>query len=276
MTFYQKFRGGNTAELLFLTVCFALTKVPENAILTTHMFLYCGVFVASDTQRGGHTGLKLKTLRRLASFLLLCAFLCCFFPQSASALSVPEFFQPEERESLSPEEREANLVRITAFLRDELDLPDSAVAAILANMDRESGFDPRAIDDTGNFFGLCQWSRRRWVNCFNFCRENELDRFSVEGQLAFLRYELNGEFEWIYLYYLLPAEDSEDGAQEAQYEFCASFEAPLDVDWEQVARSKLVAEVYWPMLTEGSLAWTEPELPEESEPALRLLERATH
>ena len=216
--------------------------------------------------------MKIRALRRAASFLLLFAFLCCFFVPSASALDIPEFFDPERREPLSPEERQANLEQAAAFLRDELNLPDSAVAAILANMDRESGFDPRAIDDSGNFFGLCQWSRKRWVKCYNFCRENELDRFTVEAQLAFLKYELNGEYEWIYLYYLLNAEDSEDGAQAAQYEFCASFEAPLDVEWEQVVRSKLVAEVYWPMVTEGCLAWTELEPEEETTRSLLLPE----
>ena len=215
--------------------------------------------------------MKFRALRRAASFVLLCALLICFFPQSASALSLPEFFDTEEREPLSPEEREANLLQIAAFLRDELELPDSAVAAILANIDRESGFDPRAIDESGNFFGLCQWSRKRWINCFHFCRENGLDRFTVEGQLAFLEFELRGEYEWIYLYYLLNAEDSEDGAQEAQYEFCASFEAPLEVDWEQVIRSKLVAEVYWPMVCEGILAWSEPELSEPAPEAVRPL-----
>ena len=208
--------------------------------------------------------MKFRALRRGACLLLAALLLCGLFPLSASALSIPEFFERPEQRTLSPEERQANIVQITAFLRVEMDLPDSAVAAILANMDRESGFDPRAVDETGNFFGLCQWSRKRWVDCFNFCRENELDRFSVEGQLAFLRFELNGEYEWIYLYYLLNAEDSEDGAQEAQFEFCASFEAPLDVDWEQVYRSKLVAEVYWPMLTVGSLVWTGED---ETEPA---------
>ena len=201
-----------------------------------------------------------RVLRRAACLVLVFALLCCVFPQSANALSIPEFFERPDWEPLSPEERQANIVQITDFLRWEMDLPDSAVAAVLANMDRESSFNPRAVDETGNFFGLCQWSRTRWLNCFNFCRENGLDRFSVEGQLAFLQFELLGEYDWIYLYFLLTAEDSEDGAQEAQFEFCASFEAPLDVDWEQVYRSKLVAEVYWPMLTVGSLAWTEEDL----------------
>ncbi|MBQ6273755.1 MAG: hypothetical protein IJK63_05975 [Oscillospiraceae bacterium] len=216
-----------------------------------------------------------RALRAAASVLLVFTLLFCLIPLRAQAVCLREFLDPElERASLSLEEREANLLRITAFLREELKLPDSAVAAILANMDRESSFNPRAIDESGNFFGLCQWSRTRWLNCFHFCRENDLDRFSVEGQLAFLQYELSGEYEWVYSGFLLNAEDCEDGAQDAQYAFCLHFEAPLEMEWEQVRRSWLVAEVYWPMITEGKLkpaeetAEEEPPLPVSPDAAL--------
>ena len=197
-------------------------------------------------------------LRAAASFLLAFTLLICAIPMGAHAVCLREFLDPAlEEESLSAEQREENLLIITDFLRTEMQLPDSAVAAILANMDRESGFNPRAIDESGNFFGLCQWSRTRWLNCFHFCREQGLDRFSVEGQLAFLQYELSGEYEWVYTQFLVNAEDCEDGAQDAQYYFCQHFEVPLDLEWEQVIRSKLVAEVYWPMVFEGELMRTE-------------------
>ena len=78
----------------------------------------------------------------------------------------------------------------------------------------------------------------------------------LEGQLAFLKYELEGEYLWVYETFLLPAADDEDGAQEAQYSFCELFEVPLDLDWEQVVRSKLVAYAYWPYVSEGkALDW---------------------
>ena len=68
--------------------------------------------------------------------------------------------------------------------------------------------------------------------------------------------ELEGEYLWVYESFLLPAEDDEDGAQEAQYYFCELFEVPLDLDWEQVVRSKLVAYAYWPYVSEGkALDW---------------------
>ena len=198
-------------------------------------------------------------MRKSISFLAVLALLLCLLPMQAHAVLVPEFMEQEEAEPLSDTEREANMLQIAAFLRYEMGLPDAAVAAVLANIDRESAFDPRAIDETGCFFGLCQWSRDRWLNCFQFCRKNDLDRLSVEGQLAFLRYELEGEYDWIRTQHPLYAEDSEDGAQEAQYFFCELFEAPTELDWEQVHRSKLVAEVYWPMMTDESLVLPKPE-----------------
>ena len=192
--------------------------------------------------------MKRRMLRAAASFLLAFTLLICALPLGAHAVCLREFLDPElERESLSDEQREENLLIITDFLRTEMQLPDSAVAAILANMDRESSLNPRAIDE----------------------RENGLDRFSVEGQLAFLQYELSGEYEWVYTQFLVNAEDCEDGAQDAQYAFCLHFEAPLDMEWEQVIRSKLVAEVYWPMISEGELMCEEetPADPESLTPA---------
>ena len=200
-----------------------------------------------------------RALRTALSFLLALSLFCCFSPAKAHAAGIWEFLFWEDvsdSEELTPEQRDENVQTAMAFLRDELDLPDSAVAAILANMYRESAFDPLAMDAGHSFFGLCQWSKLRWTNCFLFCREQGLDRMSLEGQLAFLKYELEGEYRWIYDSYLVDAEDSEDGAQEAQYYFCQLFEAPRDLDWEQVVRSKLVAYAYWPYVSEGkALDW---------------------
>lgn len=200
-----------------------------------------------------------RTLRGGCLALLVLALFLFLIPARACAAPARTFLPEEEppaRAALPDKLREENLRQVRDYLRGELKLPDSAVAAILANIYRESAFDPRAVDPSGGFTGLCQWSKTRWAECVSFCIQERLDRFSVEGQMAFLQYELNGEFRWLYEQFLLPAEDSEDGAQEAQYYFCMHFEVPLDLDWEQVARSKLVAEAYWPYVAEDKpLDW---------------------
>ena len=204
---------------------------------------------------------RCRTLRAVLSVLLVLSLFCALTSTSALAygdwLWEDLFWDDAPAEAITKDQREENVEITMAFLREELDLPDSAVAAVMANIYRESAFDPRAVDAGRRFFGLCQWSRLRWMNCFFFCQEQGLDRMSTEGQLAFLKYELEGEYRWIYETYLLPAEDSEDGAQEAQFFFCQLFEAPRDVDWEQVMRSKLVAYAYWPLVSEGQpLDWS--------------------
>lgn len=204
---------------------------------------------------------KCGVLRKTISVLLVSLLFCGLFPVSACALSVSLweriFWGGEDAaEELDDEAREENVRAAMTFLREELALPDSAVAAVLANMYRESAFDPQAVDAGHQFFGLCQWSRLRWTNCYLFCAEQGLDRLSMEGQLAFLKYELEGEYSWIWEDYLLSAENDEDGAQEAQYYFCQLFEAPRDMEWEQVVRSKLVAYAYWPYVSEDKpLNW---------------------
>ena len=202
----------------------------------------------------------MRESRRLRSLLALTLALALLLALPApAALAAPERSPVGDILILPSEEQEENMRIITAYLRDEMQLPDAAVAAILANMFRESAFDPRAVDPSGCFFGLCQWCWTRWLSCYRFCLKNELDRFSVEGQLAFLRFELEGEFDWLLRDFLLDVEDSEDGAQDAQYSFCEYFEAPLDTEWEHVIRSKYVANLFWPLLTEGELARPEEE-----------------
>lgn len=236
-----------------------MTKRAENDILT-QVYQYCGRIVRRE-QKGRKAVKARVAFRKTAAFLLAFALLCGLFPVSAHAApaSLWErlFWNAEPRsEELTDEQRDENVRIATAFLRQELKLPDSAVAAVLANIYRESAFDPLAVDGDREFFGLCQWSKLRWTNCFFFCREQGLDRLSMEGQLAFLKYELEGEYLWVYETFLLPAADDEDGAQEAQYSFCEFFEVPLDLDWEQVVRSKLVAYAYWPYVSEGkALDW---------------------
>lgn len=202
-----------------------------------------------------------KSLQMAASLLLALALLFCFAPPRAYALYIREFMDTkEERAALTEEEREENLLAVTAYLRHEMGLNDAAVAAILANMDRESGFDPCAMDGDRQFFGLFQWSRSRWIACYFFCRENGLDRFSTEGQLAFFRQELEEHYADLLSYVLLGAENTEEGALNAQFYFCQNYIAPLELEREQELRAALVTEVYWPAVTAGSLA-----APEESD-----------
>lgn len=82
--------------------------------------------------------------------------------------------------------------RVWNFLRAQ-GFSAAATAAIMGNIQQESGFDP-TIEEIGNAigYGLCQWSYERRTNLETWCNNNGYDYTTVEGQLAYLIYELEG------------------------------------------------------------------------------------
>ena len=209
------------------------------------MWGYCTAW--SGKEKSGEKSLHSRTAVFAAGAWPFCGLLPVSGPRQLRSLWERLFWTREEpEEPLTDEEREENVRIITAFLREEMELPDSAVAAMLANMYRESAFDPRAVDGSGKFFGLCQWSEPAGSTAISSAgrRGWTVSDGGAAGLPAATSWK--GSTDWIYETFLLAAEDSEDGAQEAQYYFCELFEVPLDLDWEQVVRSKLVAYVYWP------------------------------
>ena len=143
-----------------------------------------------------------------------------------------------------------------------MDLNDHAAAAILANMDRESGFDHRQIGDQEKAYGLCQWNRGRWDALILFCDRKGLDWTTLEGQLAFLKHDLQARLPAMYEHLLQGCEASEKGALKAAYYFCLSYEAPLELEDEQEKRAKLTVETYLPLLEQ--MAQEAETVPEET------------
>ncbi len=97
----------------------------------------------------------------------------------------------------------------------------AAVAGILANIKFESTFNPN--DTTGIYYGLCQWGGGRRENLYAYCAANGLDASTIEGQLAFMQYELTNRYGRVYRD-LLACEDSADGAYYAAVRFCNGYE----------------------------------------------------
>ena len=72
-------------------------------------------------------------------------------------------------------------------------------AAILGNMDQESGVDPTSIQSNGNgpAAGICQWENineraGRWLNLYNYAQSKGKDWTDLQCQLDFLISELQG------------------------------------------------------------------------------------
>ncbi len=96
----------------------------------------------------------------------------------------------------------------------------AAACGILANIRFESNF----VADIGDYYyGLCQWGGSRKDALYSFCGESGLDASTIEGQLAYLNYELSYGYSGVKSY-LLSIPDSSEGAYDAAVYFCSHFE----------------------------------------------------
>ena len=118
---------------------------------------------------------------------------------------------------------------LTEFLKSELGLNTAAVSGIAANIWYESSFDPNRIGDDGTSFGICQWHNERWGYLSQFCSDYGYDSRSAEGQLRFLKYELETEYGDL-LSRLRESENSKEGAYYCAFYFCVDYEYPEDME----------------------------------------------
>lgn len=84
-------------------------------------------------------------------------------------------------------------LEIYDFLTNELCFNYATAVGIMANIYKESGFDPNAYNpnDLGKeSYGICQWRDTRLTALKSYCSENGLDYTSAYGQMRYLQYEL--------------------------------------------------------------------------------------
>ncbi len=141
-----------------------------------------------------------------------------------------------------------NKSKIFKQLTTELDLNPAAACGIMANIEHESKFDPTlVITDTNGLLsgGLCQWNGGRFSNLQYFCSQNGYNYLSVEGQIAFLRHELNSK-SYSYIYdYLKNVSNDADGAYDAAWYWCYYFEVPANRSYKADSRGYSAETKYW-------------------------------
>ena len=137
-----------------------------------------------------------------------------------------------------------NTLLIYCYLRTELEMSHAAACGVLANIHLESNFRPIALGDGGTSYGICQWHNGRFTHLMNYCRREELDYNTLEGQLEFLKYELEHGYEHVYEA-IQKVDDDEDGAYKAAYIFCMRFEMPDQLRARSERRGNLAREEYF-------------------------------
>lgn len=138
-----------------------------------------------------------------------------------------------------------NEYRTYMFMTRTMGFNSAVTAGILANIKAESGFRADALGDGGTSYGICQWHNGRFTNLKNFCSEQGYDYTSIDGQLWFLKHELeNGYASMLADFYAMSNEAQ--SAYDAGYQWCYSFERPANKASKSASRGSSAMNTYYP------------------------------
>ena len=138
----------------------------------------------------------------------------------------------------------ANADYIFEYLTKRLGYSEAAACGIMANIRCESTFNPQAYNAGGGSYGLCQWTGGRNGRLRSWCGSNGYDYKTIDGQLAYLQYELQTYYRSVEDY-LRPVENNSDGAYKAGQYYCYHFEAPASRGSVSVYRGGLASDTFW-------------------------------
>lgn len=124
---------------------------------------------------------------------------------------------------------------ITQYLMS-LGYSKSIASGIAGNLYVESKFDPLAVGDNGQSFGLAQWHKTRWDALKNWSKERNKSIADFRNQLDFIHWELNNT-EKRALSKLLETKNPKDAA----FVFAKYYERPFFISEERMNKAK---EIY--------------------------------
>ncbi len=137
---------------------------------------------------------------------------------------------------------------VYSYLTGELGFNKAAACGIMANMEKESNFDPTQVARDSNGLlsgGLCMWNGSRFTSLKKYCNSRGLNYLSVSGQLSYLNHELKQNYYKHIYDYLKKVPNTASGAYNAAYYWCYYFEIPANRARHAVTRGNLAQNTYW-------------------------------
>ena len=177
-------------------------------------------------------GRNVRAARRLAAIMLTSTLAGTIAAGSAPAVIVSAATWQE------------NADYIFEYLTKRLKYSEAAACGIMANIRCESTFNPHAWNAGGGSYGLCQWTGGRYGRLQSWCGSNGYDYTTIDGQLAYLDFELQNYYPGVENY-LRSVENNRDGAYNAGQYYCYHFEAPASRASVSVYRGGLASGTYW-------------------------------
>ena len=173
---------------------------------------------------------KHTNLKRICAVMLLLALLACGVGTGVAVKAAS-----------------ANETAVYQYLKNEMGLNTAAACGVLANISKESNFNPNLYGDKGSSYGICQWHGKRFDRLVSFCKNNGCDYKSLNGQLSYLKYELEKYYPSVSAK-LRSVSNTAQGAYDAAYAWCYSFEVPAGYNTGvSDKRGSLAANTYWPV-----------------------------
>ena len=125
--------------------------------------------------------------------------------------------------------KEANAIsavkkKVWLYLTGVMKCTPKLAAAIMGNMQQESGFRPSAISGDGHgSVGLCQWTRERLTALKKCAAKLGKSHNDVDAQLVYFNQEINSGYKQLFKELM-----GMDNLIEMTRKFCKKFERPLD------------------------------------------------
>ena len=145
--------------------------------------------------------------------------------------------------AITDDQRSSNEETIYRFLCEELGLNSAAACGILANVYVECKFDPQ--DYYYGYYGIMQWGGSQLSDMEDFCYNNGYDYSTLEGQLQYVKYEMENRYLSIYEY-MLNCSDDASGAYDAGYYWCYYYERPANKTNGSIKRGNLASGTFYP------------------------------
>lgn len=151
--------------------------------------------------------------------------------------------------SLSVSAASSNKDNVFYRLKNDLGISTAAACGIMANIERESEFNSKNVHIDSNGLlsgGLCMWNGGRFKNLKSFCSKYGYDYLSIEGQIKYLKHELNSDYYKHIYDYLKNVSNTSSGAYDAAYYWCYYFEIPSNRYSSARNRGSIASSSYWP------------------------------
>ena len=159
--------------------------------------------------------------------------------------------------SSAPVTGKANETKVYNYLRNNMNVNVAVACGILANIQKESSFNPTSnyLDTNGKYsYGLCQWNGGRNTALKTYCKKNGYSYSSVEGQMHYLEHELETSEKSAWSKINGQA-NTKNGAYTAGYNWAKYFERCAEYyngRAQYVERGNLARDKYWPAYSTAS------------------------